>query len=196
MSLRIDEQLALGLASGALATAIPFATTLSPTFNRAAARGGRAVGFALGRGGRGVGFGLRGAYRGGARAGHIALKTGAVVAPVGGRFLGRSGSFTFRRTFRVAKGLAKAEAVIGLFIGAVQGGAAVGRTLARGGDPIQAAQAGVSGFVAGFASLTGVSESQVHGQLFGTTRGFAPTPKRDPVFIGTRQPTSRFDFGT
>jgi len=164
-----ERFLLAGMFTGAFATTIPFAISTSPKLNLAAARGGRAVGIGLGRGGRAIGIGLRagaGASRGIAfRASHVALKAGAKTAPVGGRFLGRSGVFTFRR---VLVPVLKSQLVLSLFSGTLRGAFRFGEAAAGGQRGVALAQTGIVGFGTGF---TGFSEDTVRSQLFGTTTG-------------------------
>ncbi len=169
MTSRQQRDMLGGIFTGAFATTLAFSITTSPRLNLLAAQGGRAVGFALGRGGRAIGIGLRGGARLSKpvafRASHIALKTGAKVIPVGGRFLGRSGAFTFRRALVP---VLKAQIVLQLLAGTITGSFRFGGAVAEGQRGVALAQTTITGFVAG---LTGFSESRVREELFGTTRG-------------------------
>lgn len=153
------KYLLAGMFTGAFATTLPFAISTSPKLNLAAARGGRAVGFALKGGGRAIGAGAQAGRVVAFRASHVALKAGIRVAPTGGRFLGRAGSFAFRRVLlplAIAEGLFKAGRSV--------------TTSVMGGERnlITLQQGSIGGFVSG---LTGISESTVNRELFGTTRG-------------------------
>lgn len=158
-----------GIFTGAFATTIAFSISTSPRLNLAAARAGRGVGFALGRGGRGIGIGLRAGARVSRpvafRATHVALRAGSKVAPVGGRFLGRTGAFGFKRVFVP---VLKANLVLALLAGTLKGSFRFGGAVAEGQRGVNLAQTTITGFVSG---LTGFSEASVNRELFGTTRG-------------------------
>lgn len=162
MTSRQQRDIMAGIFTGAFATTIPFAISTSPKLNLAAARGGKAVGIALGRGGRAIGISIRAGARVSRpvafRASHVALKVGAKSAPVGGRFLGRTGKFVFKR---VLLPLAIAE---GLF----KGGFGVAKGVSEGGGIRGGFEGGVTGFVSGF---TGISRTTVQRELFSQTTG-------------------------